>query len=309
LRYRIKRLLFVAAVITLAGCSRGNETLADRAAELPPEPQVEATPVPERHVDLAGQPNFRDLGGYETADGRTVKWGQVYRSGELPHLTDEDVARLEELEIRTVVNFLLPEEIEMNGRDRLPEGARELHEPIQGDRAAELTMVAQTAIKSADFDKIPPEMNPEFHRLLLDEGKEQYAALLREVVDPANRPLAFHCSHGVHRTGTATAILLSALGVPWETVREDYLLTNEYRGEEVEATLVKIRQMAAQKMGVQPDDVDMTNVEAFYILDGSYIDGALQEAVDRYGSMEVYVREGLGLKDEEIERLRNELLE
>jgi protein-tyrosine phosphatase len=152
-------------------------------------------------------------------------------------------------------------------------------------------------------------MNPEFHRLLLDEGKEQYAALLREVVDPANRPLAFHCSHGVHRTGTATAILLSALGVPWETVREDYLLTNEYRGEEVEATLVKIRQMAAQKMGVQPDDVDMTNVEAFYILDGSYIDGALQEAVDRYGSMEVYVREGLGLKDEEIERLRNELLE
>ena len=307
--YRIKRLLLVAAVITLAGCSRGKETLADRAAESTPEPQVEATPVPERHVDLAGQPNFRDLGGYETADGRTVKWGQVYRSGELPHLTEEDVATLEELEIRTVVNFLLPEEIEMNGRDRLPEGARELPEPIQGDRAAELTMVAQTAIKSADFDKIPPEMNPEFHRLLLDEGKEQYTALLREVADPANRPLAFHCSHGVHRTGTATAILLSALGVPWETVREDYLLTNEYRREEVEATLAKIRQMAAQKIGIPPDDVDMTNVEAFYILDGSYIDGALEEAMDKYGSMEAYIREGLGLNDVEIERLRNELLE
>ena len=210
-------LVFVMAVIALPACGRQSESVGVQNVELAPEPAVASAPSPERHVALAGQPNFRDLGGYETADGRAVKWGQVYRSGELPHLTDEDVATLEELEIRTVVNFLLPEEIEMNGRDRLPEGARELPEPIEGDRAAELTMVAQTAIKSADFDKIPPEMNPEFHRLLLDEGKEQYAALLREMADPANRPLAFHCSHGVHRTGTATAILLSALGVPWET--------------------------------------------------------------------------------------------
>jgi protein-tyrosine phosphatase len=302
-------LVFVMAVIALPACGRQSESVGVQNVELAPEPAVASAPSPERHVTLAGQPNFRDLGGYETADGRAVKWGQVYRSGELPHLTDEDVATLEELEIRTVVNFLLPEEIEMNGRDRLPEGARELPEPIEGDRAAELTMVAQTAIKSADFDKIPPEMNPEFHRLLLDEGKEQYAALLRELADPANRPLSFHCSHGVHRTGTATAILLSALGVPWETVREDYLLTNEYRREEVEATLAKIRQMAAEKKGVAPEEVDMSNVEAFYILQGFYIDGALEEAEDEYGSMEAYIREGLGLTDEEIERLRKELLE
>ena len=181
----------------------------------------------ERHVELDGQSNIRDLGGYETADGMSLKWGQVYRSGELPHLTDEDVAKLEDLEIRTVVNFLLPEEIEMNGRDRLPGGVREIAEPIEGDRAAELTMVAQSAIRSGDFEKLPPEMNPEFHRLLLDEGKPRYAALLRYATDPANRPLIFHCSHGVHRTGTATAILLSALGVPWEVIREDYLLTND----------------------------------------------------------------------------------
>jgi protein-tyrosine phosphatase len=75
-------------------------------------------------------------------------------------------------------------------------------------------MVAQTAIRSANFDDIPPEMNPEFHRLLLDEGKSEYAELFREAANPANRPLVFHCSHGVHRTGTATAILLSAMGVP-----------------------------------------------------------------------------------------------
>jgi protein-tyrosine phosphatase len=263
----------------------------------------------DRHVQLEGQSNIRDLGGYETADGRSLKWGEVYRSGEFPHLTDEDVAKLEDLEIRTVVNFLLPMEIEMTGCDRLPDGVREIAEPIQGERASELTMVTKAAIKSGEFEKLPPEMNPEFHRLLLDEGKDQYAALLRQAADPDNRPLVFHCSHGVHRTGTATAILMSALGVPWETIREDYLLTNEYRAEEVKATLDKIRRMVAEKRGVAPEETDMTNVEAFYILEGSYIDGALEQAVAEYGSMDAYIREGLGISEDEIEMLKTQLLE
>jgi protein-tyrosine phosphatase len=224
-------------------------------------------------------------------------------------LTDEDVAKLEDLEIRTVVNFLLPEEIEMNGRDRLPAGVREIAEPIQGDRASELTMEAQSAIRSGEFEKLPPEMNPEFHRLLLNEGKPQYAALLRYAADPANRPLIFHCSHGVHRTGTATAILLSALGVPWDVIREDYLLTNDYRAEEVKATLGKIQNMVAENKGVAPEEIDMSNVEAFYFLEGSYIDGSLAQAVADYGSMDAYIREGLGISDDEIEILKSQLLE
>jgi protein-tyrosine phosphatase len=296
----VSRILWIVPIAVVSGCG-----------QQPAEPVATAVepPAPERHVVLDGQPNFRDLGGYETVDGRTVTWGEIFRSGELPHLTDEDVAKLEELEIRTVVNFLLPEEIEMNGRDRLPEGVREVPEPIQGDRAAELTMAVQAAIKAAEFDNIPPEMNPEFHRLLLDEGKDQYAALLRQAADPINRPLVFHCSHGVHRTGTAAAILLSALGVPWETVRQDYLLTNEYRAEEVEAKLATIRQQAATTLGVAPEQVDMTNVEAFYILEGSYIDGTLDRAVADHGSMEAYIRDGLGITDEEVARLRDQLLQ
>ena len=59
------------------------------------EEQKNLSVDPKRHIELEGQPNFRDLGGYQTTDGRTVKWGQIYRSGELPNLTDQDVKKLD----------------------------------------------------------------------------------------------------------------------------------------------------------------------------------------------------------------------
>jgi len=304
-RISVRNLSVVAltaiALIALAAC--GGETVA------PPSKPSTGEEADARHVPLEGQPNFRDVGGYETADGRTVKWGQVYRSGQLPDLTDADVERLEGLGIRTVVTFLVPAEIEKYGADRLPREAREVRLPITGELAEKLSLQAGTAIRTGDFSALPADLNPEFHRLLLDDGREEYAALLREISDPSTRPLVYHCSHGVHRTGTATAILLSALGVPWETVREDYLLSNVYRAEEIEDELHRIRRKVATDRGISPDEVDMTNVEAFYRLEGSYVDGTLERAIQEYGSMDGYLRQGLGFTAEEIERLRNQLLE
>jgi len=129
------------------------------------------------------------------------------------------------------------------------------------------------------------------------------------IANPANRPLVFHCSHGVHRTGTGAAILLSALGVPWETVRADYLMSNTTRAAEVEHRLAQLRDLAAQNAGVAPEKIDTTNMEAFYVLQASYIDAALDQAVAEYGSMEAYIRDGLGITDEEVEALRAQLLE
>ena len=67
--------------------------------------------------------------------------------------------------------------------------------------------------------------------------------------------------------------------------------------------------MVAEKRGVAPEEIDMANVEAFYVLDGSYIDGALEQAVAGYGSMDAYIREGLGITEDEIDMLKSQLLE
>ncbi|MCP3902925.1 MAG: tyrosine-protein phosphatase [Planctomycetes bacterium] len=259
-----------------------------------------------RHVDLDGQPNFRDLGGYETASGRTVKWGLVYRSGELPRLTDDDVERLETLELSTVISFLTEAEVAYRGSDRVPEGVHEVALPI--DTEGELVQALIDARKTGDFSLIPPELNVEIHTMLPQEAARQYAELLRALADEDVGPVVFHCSHGVHRTGTASAILLWALGVPWETIREDYLLSNRYRREEVATRLDQLRQLAARNQGIDPADVDTTNIEAFYILDGSYIDATRDAIQSEYGSIFHYLRAGLGLSRSEIKDLRNRLL-
>lgn len=267
-------------------------------------------PTERRHIRLDGQSNFRDMGGYETTDGKRVKWNQLYRSGELPRLSDNDVARLEKLGIITVINFLTADEIKARGEDRLPPDVHEISLPISGEAENDLAKVVLEARQTADFSKVPVELNAEVHRLLTgDASKKQYAALLRQAADPASRPLVFHCSHGVHRTGTAAAILLSALGVPWETVREDYLLSNHFRKEEIEKRTAELRDLAAKKQGISPEQVDMTNINAFYILEGDYIDATYEEVTRQYGNMEAYLRRGLGLSDREIQQLRGELLE
>ena len=262
-----------------------------------------------RTVPLSGQSNFRDIGGYQTTDGRTVKRGILYRSGELQKLSDEDIDSIEALGIRTVINFLTPEEIEARGGDRLPQDVREVPQPISGGIAGDLTKVVLEARKTGDFSQVSVELNSEIHRLLIEEGAQQYSALIREILDSKNLPLAFHCSHGVHRTGTATAIVLSLAGVPWETVREDYLLSNITRGEEINKRLGQLRDLAANTQEIPPGDVDTTNMKAFYLLDGSYIDASLDEMKAKYGSVEKYARQRLGLSNEEIAQLRDLLLE
>lgn len=262
-----------------------------------------------RHITLEGQSNFRDIGGYKTNDGRVVQWGLIFRSGELHSLSDKDVVQLDELGIVSNVNFLSDNEIKARGKDRLPPGVNEFFLPISGEAENDLARVVMEARRTADFSTVPVELNAEIHRILVgDAAREQYASLLRLAADPSNHPLVFHCSHGVHRTGTATAILLSALGVPWETVREDYLLSNTYRKEEVVRRTGELRDMAASKQGVPSGRVDMTNINAFYILEGSYIDASMNEINKKYGSMAAYLREGLGLSDEEINKLQRVLL-
>lgn len=259
----------------------------------------------QRHVVLNGQSNFRDLGNYKTSDNNELKPGMVYRTGTLSKLSDADIQIIASLNIKTVVNFLTEEEINKRGDDRLPEGVRSVYLPIggQNNEVADLLVARQ----DGNFSKIPADFNFEVHAMLTEDGKEEYAQLFHLLADPKNYPIVFHCSHGVHRTGTAAALILSTLGVPWETVREDYLLSNEYRKEEVDKRLEALFLLADENPEIINKEENQNNISAFYVLKGEYVDGTKTAVEENYGSFGNYLN-SIGVSDEEILQIQNNLL-
>ena len=259
-----------------------------------------------RHVPLSGQPNFRDLGGYRTSDGRTVKWGLVYRSGELSQLSDDDVGKLGGLGIKAVVDLRSPEEVSARGEGRLPPDARAYPMPIaSSDMFAKLIPM----FLKGDFSQVPPDLLDKVNRMLVREFAEQYAGLLQTLSDPANRPLVFHCTQGKDRAGFGAAMFLSALGVPWETVVEDYLLSNHFRKRENDKMLGMIRSFAANQAGADGEEFAVSRVEALLYVKEQSLQAAHAEIIERHGSIAMYLTEGLGCSREGLRRLRDDLLE
>lgn len=255
-------------------------------------------------ITLEGGRNFRDLGGYATADGRTVERGKVYRSGDLSNLTDGDVDSLERLHICTVVDLRSERQIEVFGPDRVLKDSRHVALPMgRGRHDASIF----EAIRSGRFTSLPDL--EAVNRSIIRENTDQLSELILMIAEQANLPLVYHCIGGKDRTGVASALLLSILGVPWATVRRDYVRSNEHLPDDVDVELAQLVQGASGRSGREPDEADHAAMRRFLIVESSDIDAALDEMIQLDDSIDGYVRDRLGLHDEVVQSLREELLE
>jgi protein-tyrosine phosphatase len=168
-----------------------------------------------RHIPFENLHNFRDLGGYRTADGGTVRWDVLYRSDSLAKLRGPDLDRFQELGVATVIDLRYPWEIAAKGR--MPES----------DGIAWHNL----SIEHRPYDQaeIDPGLDPwryladRFAEVAADGAAELREAL--EVIAAADGPLVFHCASGKDRTGLLAAVLLSLLDVSDEQILDDFALT------------------------------------------------------------------------------------
>ncbi|GHD61247.1 protein-tyrosine-phosphatase [Streptomyces goshikiensis] len=168
-----------------------------------------------RHIEFERLHNFRDLGGYCTADGRTVAWGALYRADSLGKLSGADWERFLALDIRTVIDLRYPWEIEAKGR--IPQAHRFTY--------------ANLSIEHRPYDQaeIDPAVDP--WRYLADrfaEVTEDGAAEIRQAIEliaTGPGPAVFHCTSGKDRTGIIAALVLTLLEVPQEEILADFALT------------------------------------------------------------------------------------
>ncbi|GLW70291.1 protein-tyrosine-phosphatase [Kitasatospora phosalacinea] len=264
-----------SATVTVSGLGAADrwyfELVPDRGAPLV---------VADRSLHLASAPNFRDLGGYRTADGRWVELGRVYRSDDLSELTDQDLAKLHRLGIRTVLDLRTPAE-QQAAPDRLPAGARSVSANVLG------------TADTGQFDVSSPQaavdamIAGERTMVSADSARAAYAQLLDAAA--GRGAVLFHCTAGKDRTGWGAAALLTALGVPQETVRADYLASNTYRARANAAVLAQLP--PARQAVYRP----LLEVRPEYLAAG------FDEVEARYGGFDAYL-EDLGVDARQLRR-------
>ena len=257
--------------------------------------------IGERRIAFEGAHNFRDLGGYETQDGRHVHWGKIYRSDHLSELTEGDLRYMENLGIRLICDFRAQEEIAKQP-NRVPanDPPVQINPDIMG--TALMPGEIQAAIMNGnpdglDFGQLLIDGNRHMATQALDQYRELFARLERE----DSVPLLFHCTAGKDRTGVGSALILLALGVPEKTVMWDYMLTGFYTSERVE-------QWVRNFMDTTTQPIDFEAVKPILSVRREYLGAAFEAIRDGYGTVDRYLEDAMLLTKPRLEALRERLL-
>lgn len=257
--------------------------------------------VAERRLNLEGAVNFRDLGGYRTRDGRQVRWGRLFRSDDLAELSRSDVVALSRLGIRLVCDFRTLD-VQREEPDRsIESGATEaLALPIEQVGVEPSAM--RTAIRTGGIAALQIEqLMLRSYESFVTEEQAAWSAMFARLADPASLPALVHCTAGKDRTGFASALVLLALGVPEATVFEDYLLTNYYQRD----FLAFVLRWTPLYSFFRTDPEDLRP-----LLEArpEYLQRSLDTIAARYGTLDAYLSEGLGITPEERRALETNLL-
>ena len=254
---------------------------------------AQITDSTQRKVNLQGAVNFRDMGGYATTDGQHVKWGSVYRSADISALTDADLAVLKSRNISYDVDLRGHQEANQQP-DRLNANTDYILCPAGSDSLG-TWMKSIGKLKGNQGDSLMLDFYSKT-QYFTDRYKPFFEKLL---VVPAGQSLVFHCTAGKDRTGIAAALFLYALGVPMETIMSDYEATNYYRKADSQKSINAM-------VGFMHMDKDVAN--AMMAAKRAYLQGSFDAIIKKYGSVDSFLKNQIGLNDAKIKLLKAKYL-
>jgi protein-tyrosine phosphatase len=250
-----------------------------------------------RTLPLEGAINFRDLGGYQTNDGKRVKWGRVFRAGGLNGLTNSDLEALQQMGLKYIFDLRTSEEM-ASAPDRVPEGTAHIPMPVLIEQSVPRRLFALVRY----YNHLEKMLLDGYVRVMIEQNARIFGEIFPLLANDDGLPSVIHCTAGKDRTGITSALLLAALGVPEATIVADYSLSNRYHEHFRE--LVGGQMGTLMRFGLTLDDVyplTLANPEAMRI--------ALSYVRDRYGDVPTYLRQRAGVDEATLTRLRDTLLE
>ncbi len=249
-------------------------------------------------VPLEGALNFRDLGGYRTADGGRVRTAQVYRADGLAGLTDADLELLRGLGLRTVIDFRRSDEREEAPTVVWDHGMELLHLGV--DAAGDERQDLMARLFAGELGDDPVTEMSQLYAEILEDFADRFATLFDHLAHDERRPAVFHCTAGKDRTGIAAMLVLHTAGVPWDTIVHDYGLTHRYR---------TVRRIPALEPSLTEAGLTVDHVLPFIGAVPEVMERTLDHVEATYGGIHRYLRERAGVPQETIDAVRDALVE
>jgi protein-tyrosine phosphatase len=250
---------------------------------------------------LDGVTNFRELGGIPTRDGGRVRWRRIFRSGHWGGASEADLQVMRELGIGRVFDFRSDLDLSYDGHDQLPDGVDHTRLPTTDPAMA---VDIRELIRTGGIEKLREMFGEggaaaymtQHAGQLVTERLDIYRGFVRGMAEPDSPAVLFHCSAGKDRAGWAGSCVLLALGVDEEEVIEHYLLSNKhFKMDQGDRDRVdsEVGELLRPLMGVRRE----------------YVLASFAAAHEAFGSIDDYLRKGLGLSDRELDQLRANWLE
>ncbi|MES9525915.1 tyrosine-protein phosphatase [Streptomyces capoamus] len=261
--------------------------------------------VPSTEPELAGVRNFRDVGGLPTVDGRRVRHGVLFRSGHLAHATQEDAAFLASLGLHTVFDFRNAADQKLEGPDVELPGVRNVNLPLSdpADGAEFWKMVREGDLDQLrailDGGKGEARMIASYRKIVVDRTAE-HSRVLHALADDSV-PALMHCAAGKDRAGISIAVTLLALGVEREAIVADYLESAAGHRR------YKVRRSGSADTAYTPEVMEL--LDPLFDARAEYLQAAFASIEERWGDVDTYLAQGLGLSAESRDRLRERLLD
>lgn len=245
-------------------------------------------------ISFEGIPNFRDLGGVTTIDGKKVKTGLLYRCGELSKSTAADLKQLESLNIRTIIDYRDEKEITAHPTPKI----KGVHDVLAPASRAQFNLASIEDLAGSNL----------LQQLNMDLFKEFYASLAFEnpayqtlvsILKAHEVPMIQHCTAGKDRTGIGSMITYLILGVPYTTIVKDFLETNDYMQKH-------------PPYWQKPLESAVKNPEILQILVGvnqMLLDHVHDEILKKYGTIEMYLKEEYHIDEKTRKEIQDFYLE
>lgn len=247
--------------------------------------------------------NFRDLGGIPAADGKKIRYGMLYRSGHLCKISPEKAEYLRDQKgIQTIVDLRSPSEL-AEQQDVIANGVRYIHlPPLNNEQNPSINKHNRRTVLEGIMAKEGGARKhlSDIYRLMVTgkESLEAYREWICLLSERKNAGVLWHCTQGKDRTGIATAIILMALGVERKDIMRDYMRTNR--------SCMFINALIYLGVSIVTFSIHTANSLNLLLSAKKFFLEAAFDEIDRvYGGTEKFLHSGIGLSDEDIERLRD----